>query len=310
MNASKFLSGIAAVLLLAAAGARAQMLTPLRIGAEGPITNEFGEVLPGNVSAPGGLVLVLWASNSIIYAPDTNGVSHPGNPPVEGGTSHIGRLTSPTLSNPGMFALSLAQPRLANGAKIFVRVFNGPDLASSSFYGDSQIFTVADNKEFSAVVAAATNPLDVADNDADGLHNSWEKSYGTDPESDDTDQDGLSDLAEVEMGTEPAKADSDGDGMIDGHEWRAGTDIQDHQSFLGVGGLTPQQHDLRVQWASVTGHTYQVQAASGDLAADGTFDDVTDAIPAAEGGVTETTLTNELEALEYRVYRVRLVETP
>jgi hypothetical protein len=311
MNASKAMIRIACLLLLAAGTtSRAQLLTPLHVGAAGAISNEFGQVLPGQVAAPGGLVLVLWASNSIIYAPDTNGLPHPDNPPVQGGTSAIGRLTSPTLSNPGTFGLSLGQPRLLNGAKVFVRVYNGPDLASSSFYGDSQIFTVSDNKEFEARVAGTTNPLDAADNDSDGLHNSWEESYGTDPESDDTDQDGLSDLAEVQMGVEPTMADSDGDGMIDGHEWRAGTGLLDEQSFLGLAGLTPDQDHLHLSWASVTGHVYQVEAASGDLGGSPAFSNVTDTIPAAPGASTETTLTNELQLLEQRIYRVRLVEDP
>jgi len=286
------------------------MMTPLHVGVEGAISNEFGAVLSGNAGAPGSLVLLLWASNSVIYPPAVDGQSHAGNPPVSGGASAIGYLTSPTLTQPGTFAMSLGDPRPPTGSKVFVRVFNGADAASSSFYGDSQIFTVSDNKEFEARIGGTTNPLDVADDDGDGLHNSWEESYGTDPDRDDTDEDGLSDLAEVQMGVQPTVADSDGDGVIDGHEWRAGTGLLDKDSFLGMAELTPAENDLVLRWASVTGHAYQVESAPGDLAGSPAFSNITEVIQAAPGDVTETTLTNALQAIDLQVFRVRLVEEP
>jgi len=57
------------------------------------------------------------------------------------------------------------------------------------------------------------------DSDADGLSNSDEAKYGTDPNSADTDHDGLLDGDEVNIyHTDPLKADTDGDGFSDGNE--------------------------------------------------------------------------------------------
>ncbi len=58
-----------------------------------------------------------------------------------------------------------------------------------------------------------------ADPDKDGLTNSQEKEFGTDPHNPDTDGDGLSDGDEVlKYHTNPLKADTDGDGLSDGDE--------------------------------------------------------------------------------------------
>lgn len=57
------------------------------------------------------------------------------------------------------------------------------------------------------------------DVDGDGLNNTQESIYGTDPFNHDTDGDGLNDAAEVnEHGTNPLLADTDGDGLHDGDE--------------------------------------------------------------------------------------------
>ncbi len=57
------------------------------------------------------------------------------------------------------------------------------------------------------------------DTDKDGLSNTAEKEFGTDPNNADTDGDGLSDGAEVnQVQTNPLKADTDGDGLFDGTE--------------------------------------------------------------------------------------------
>ncbi|MDC0048517.1 thrombospondin type 3 repeat-containing protein [Verrucomicrobia bacterium] len=57
-----------------------------------------------------------------------------------------------------------------------------------------------------------------ADDDNDGLPDSWEEKYGVDdPEADD-DNDGLTNADEFEERTQPNKADTDGDGLNDGAE--------------------------------------------------------------------------------------------
>jgi hypothetical protein len=53
------------------------------------------------------------------------------------------------------------------------------------------------------------------DSDNDGLGDSLELSYGTDPRNPDTDGDKINDGREVKLGTNPLKKDSDGDGLSD-----------------------------------------------------------------------------------------------
>jgi hypothetical protein len=69
------------------------------------------------------------------------------------------------------------------------------------------------------------NP-DVADGsgdaDGDGLSNSQEIAFGSDPTSADEDGDGLNDLQEQQHGTNPWKRDSDGDTLIDSWEVQVG----------------------------------------------------------------------------------------
>ncbi len=57
------------------------------------------------------------------------------------------------------------------------------------------------------------------DSDGDGLTDSEELEFGTDPLRVDTDGDGISDFAELKIfGTDPLRADTDGDGISDGRE--------------------------------------------------------------------------------------------
>jgi hypothetical protein len=57
------------------------------------------------------------------------------------------------------------------------------------------------------------------DGDGDGLPDTIEQRYGTDPANPDSDRDGLSDGDEVKVyGTEPLKSDTDADGLDDGAE--------------------------------------------------------------------------------------------
>lgn len=290
---------------LAAGPARATLETPLRIGAAAPITNEFGVRLPGRASAPGALVMVLWAPSNTIYAPNVDGTPHPLNPPVSNGLTAIGRQTAPSLANPGRFSISLADPRPRSGT-IFVRVFNKPTIEESSFYADSQLFTISGNTRFLAQIGPTTNALDTADDDGDGLHNSWEKSYGTDPLNPDTDGDEIPDGLETGLGSNPLLADTDGDGVIDGHEVRAGTDFGNSGSYLGVADLIPDGFDLVVHWASVTGKLYQVEGAHSLMNA--AFTNLTEVIPAAPGDQTTTVITNALDSTEPLMLRIRLVE--
>jgi hypothetical protein len=73
------------------------------------------------------------------------------------------------------------------------------------------------------------------DDDSDGLPDSWEETYGLDPEdaSDaelDGDNDGLTNLEEYTLGTDPTEEDTDDDGFDDGCEQTCGADPLDEES--------------------------------------------------------------------------------
>ncbi|HIP31874.1 MAG TPA: hypothetical protein EYG86_03840, partial [Crocinitomicaceae bacterium] len=65
-----------------------------------------------------------------------------------------------------------------------------------------------------------TQPIEKAkaDTDMDGLTDTEEEKYNTDPKNPDTDNDGLKDGEEVRLGTSPVDFDTDGDGLSDGDE--------------------------------------------------------------------------------------------
>jgi len=65
------------------------------------------------------------------------------------------------------------------------------------------------------------------DSDGDGLSDTLEAVFRTDPHVADTDGDGLLDGDEIQRGTAPLAADSDGDGLSDGVEVAQGTDPLD-----------------------------------------------------------------------------------
>ena len=307
MTASNSLRALIALLaLLAGLGqAHAQTLSPLHLGVQRPVSNEYGLVLSGTALQPGCAVRVLWATNGI-YPPAVDGTPNPSNAPVTKGQCGIGYLTSPYVSDSGLFGL-LIHPRPAGG-QLFVRAFNHADPAQATFYADSPVMTVSTAAMLPVELGATTNALDPADDDEDGLNNSWEKSYGSNSSAADTDGDGLTDLQEHEQGLSPVRADSDLDGVNDGHEVRAGTDALNPGSYLGMAMVQPQQDDLLLQWASVTGKLYQVEDATGDLLQPLAFSNITEVIPAADGPLTSAVITNGLQAPGLHFFRIRLVE--
>lgn len=298
----------AAGLLLAGRTAPAQMYTPIHIGTAQAIVDEFGTNLQGDAMADPAqcdLVQVLWASNLVIYPPGYDGSPDPNNAPVARGSTWIGNLTARGLVQPGFFSVSLADGESMNNGKVFVRAFNGPTLAEASFYGDSVVKTVQYGStpivNIFVDISATTNPIDPRDFDSDGLHNSWEKSYGTD-END---------------------ADTDGDGMIDGHEIRAATRPLDPTSLLLVREYSGEGvtiavtnimgdptfltilADTTVAWPSVPGKQYQVEFTTNYLDPS-SYANISDVITAV-GDTTEITITNGLVDGQGQ-FRVRLVE--
>src|SRR3954468_4200177 len=82
-----------------------------------------------------------------------------------------------------------------------------------------------------------------ADTDGDGIPDSWERFYGTDPNradaGEDSDGDGLSNGAEFRLGTNPHARDSNGDGRDDGQNDSDGDGLSD--KFEERAGTDPQQ---------------------------------------------------------------------
>ncbi|NCC52896.1 MAG: hypothetical protein EOM20_17020 [Spartobacteria bacterium] len=245
--------------------AQAQITTPLHIGATFPMVDEFSSKLRGHYYSPGDVVQILWASNGIVHPPSQDGAPHPDNALLEGGLTGVGALVIPSLIDSGLFGASIASPRPGDGSKIFVRVFNDSDLKNASFYGDSFIFTVNGNQVFDVGVVATTNPLDAADNDYDGLNNSWEKSYASHPDNPDT----------------------DGDGVSDYNEALAGTDLLDADSFFALNSMAPAGGaDLLVGWQSVEGHAYQVQFTADSPDNEASYQNVSAVVTAVDNNTT------------------------
>jgi hypothetical protein len=273
---------------------------PLNFAITNSVVNEFGQVLPGTSAASpmhgvpyveGALIQILEV-NSGIFPPDTNGVPHPSNPVVL--TARIGQGVDPQLAASGMSSAGIDKydrsGMTTNPAVIIARVFNKPTLEDSSFYADSQTFTVPhygtpSYEVFFAVVTATTNALDTTDADEDGLSRSWEKSYSTDPDN----------------------PDSDNDGMLDGHEIQAGTDPLDADSLLIMVHLQPHAgDDLMVTWDAVPGKSYQLQFIEDLSDESASFSNI-NAVVTATGDTASTIVTNGLLNPQ-AIYRVRLAE--
>lgn len=265
---------------------------PLHIGSAQPIVDEFGVKLEGSYDAVGDVVQVLWASNGVIYAATNNydGTPHPDNPPMEGATTGIGSLTAPGYVDEGIFSISLVTNRPPSGAKFFVRVFNADRIADANFYADSKLLEVNSSdydKVFLVDMGSTTNATDPRDPDGDGLNNSWEQNYGTDPDN----------------------PDSDGDTMRDGDEIRAGTDAGDEHSNLAIiEMITFDGPDVNITWSSVAGKSYQLQFAPEQLSVQGgpSYSNIS-AVITATGSSTGTTVTNGL-LMGQGEYRIGLIE--
>ena len=89
------------------------------------------------------------------------------------------------------------------------------------------------------------------DPDADGLVDAWEDRYfhGFDRDgAGDFETDGLTDSEEYDFGSDPTVADSDNDGCSDRHEWIADTNPTNEQSRLRLSGIHADGGMIRVDW--------------------------------------------------------------
>lgn len=217
------------------------------ISAADPIVDEFGHRLLGTEPGAGyfglpvvegDVVHIYLTTDGNKYAPGINGTPDARNILLK--SLRIGVGAKPNDANPGKFG-NILSPRPGGGSRIFVRVFNAPDLESASFYNDSQVFTVSSvvNEPFVAEFASAPVPLDTGDTDGDGVINSWEISYGLDAENPDT----------------------DGDHLLDGEELIAGTDANDGLSMFIIADMlpVPPAHML-LTWQTQDGRHYTVES--------------------------------------------------
>lgn len=105
-----------------------------------------------------------------------------------------------------------------------------------------------------------TSSTGAADEDTDGLSNSEEYTYGSNPNNADSDADGIEDGVEVSLGTNPSSGDSDGDGDSDADEIMYGSNpslgtdtIDSHRPYTPV---LQQVSDL----VALEGHVFDAEA--------------------------------------------------
>ena len=280
-----------AVTILALAQSRtdASLQSPLHIGTTNVAINQFGLMLPGSDPSAiifnqpvvvGDLVEIIRTYNGSIDAPDAAG-NPVGTNNVIIATSRIGVGADAAAGQIGQFGITLPN---YDGSKIFCRMFNAPDLASSSFYGNSQVFTpAAGYGEFIPVVATLT-PLDAAVTDPSGLNNSWIKLLGGAPTN------------------FPAPA---GNAAQIYAQYIASTTPGNIASYVKMTAVAPTAGgDASVYWFSITGQVYQVEYTT-DLTS-GNYSTIGPSVTATEW-VSQTVQPNGAANLTNAFYRVKLL---
>lgn len=200
-----------AVLWLGTSCALGGILPVLYVGNLAPVRDQYGRVMRGaadSTEAPArSRVELRIATDGVILPPSLSGEAHPCNPLVD--DASVGGIGQNAIgNNSGMFCLTCCK-RPAAGTLIFARVFNAPVATQATFYADSAAAVVPASAASLVLAFGMAKPLDVGDDDNDGLNNSWEQALGIDgrPTSD-YDEDGMSDLDEMLSGTDPADSNS------------------------------------------------------------------------------------------------------
>jgi hypothetical protein len=266
---ARLLLSIAIAIVITQIASANQILVPLPFECIHSIVDEKNQLLSGTASAPGAYIEILEAPGGI-FPPSVNGDPHPSNTVIA--TVHIGQGTDPQIGAIGK-ASGLLMLIRSSAKPIFARVFNRNSRLESSFYADSGLFTnFSKYAVFQIDVASTLSPLDIGDDDGDGLHNSWEKSLNSNPNA----------------------PDSDGDFMTDYEEFLAGTNPIDANSYLGIQelSLANSPDGLVIKWSAIPGKSYKVQYSTLDLDADGySFSNISATI-IADQSLEEATITN------------------
>ena len=271
---------------------------PLYVGNVAPVLDQWGRPMAGSdksaAAADRSRVELRVAPDGIARPPGADGSAHALNPLLSP-ESVVGIGLNAAQPDSGIFAVAFST-RPPPGTKLFARAFNAPTAEAASFYSDSAVVAIPERGGTLVIVFGETRPLDAADDDGDGLNNSWEKALGTDP----------------------LLRDTDGDGMSDHEEWLAGTDPLDPASALSFvaigrpsgpalldadGGAGPA---VRIRWQAVPGRTYQLQHAES-LVDGGGFEDVGEPMAAAAGEFEIEAWVELPEDGTAGAFRVRLV---
>ena len=242
---------IGCFLVLSAACTWAAVAPPLYVGNLEPVRDQYDRPLVGSyhpaAAASRSRVEIRTAPNGIIYPPSSGGIAHPNNPALPG-ESVGGVGMNAAEPHCGLFAM-VFPVRPPAGTKIFARSFNAPTAEEASFYADSALVTLEANATSLVFSFGPAKPLDDADDDGDGLINSWEKALGIDDRlTGDYDGDNIGDYQEMLAGTAP-----DDPGSL-----LAFREIRPDKAAQPAGGGGQATAPVRVKWQSVPGKSYQL----------------------------------------------------
>ena len=249
-------------LFLGASGAWGQgalgVSVPLYAGNLVPLQDEFGRPMRGSPAAAAAAFRPRVEVRQAFFhpyfqvytnlTPGLRGESSPYNPPVATNVQ-IGMGQNAYKANAGLFC-AVFPKRPAAGTRIFARTFNAADPADATFYADSDVVEVDSNDTSVVFNFGALKALDPADDDGDGLANSWEQLLGIDDRwTADYDNDGMSDLHEMLAGTAPDDPNSK----------LAFRLVRSEESAAPLGVGEEPTRVVRVKWQSVPGKKYRLE---------------------------------------------------